>query len=208
MGVLRGDWEFSKRWIDKSIAFATKYSFIDFFKRNARKEADYYCHVGDYERAEKIILSNLPETGYISGRYEAYLVGALGNIHTCSGFDDKAMEDYGRLLKFTSENNMPGWLAHANLGIANVNYKMGNYDEARDFGNRARSLYAKIKQSWGIVMSTALLAACDSRLHNRPIRHACSESVQYAERMQYQSCISSIEELENGVVSYLKLYFL
>ena len=208
LGVLHGDWEFAKQWLGKSIAFAARHSLVDFLKRNARKEADYYCHVGEYERAEKIILDNMPATGEIVGRYEAYLVGALGNVHTCIGFDDKAMDDYGRLLKFASENCMPGWLGHANLGIANVNYKMGNYDEAMDFGDRARSVYAKINQSWGIIMSNALFSACDCRLHGKPILHACTESVKYAEQMQYQSCISSIEEFVTGVVPYLKLYFL
>ena len=208
LGVLHGDWEFCKKWLDKSVAFANEHRLDDFNKRNARKIADYYCHLGEYEKAEQIIKDNLPDDIKITGRYEAYLVGALANIYTCISSDDEAMACYNQLLEYTTAKGIVGWKAHANLGIANVNYKLGNLKEAADFAARAKSIYNKIHQEWGIIMSDALLAACESRMGIAPILIACSEAIKRAERMQYESCIASIEELCKGMNNYLKLYYL
>ena len=208
LGVLHGEWDFCKKWLDKSVAFAKEHRLYDFNKRNARKIADYYCHLGEYERAEQIIKDNLPDDIKITGRYEAYLVGALANIYTCISNDDEAFVCYNQLLEYTTVKGIVGWKAHANLGIANVNYKLGNLKEAADFATRAKSIYNNIHQEWGIIMSDALLAACESRMGIAPIRIACSEAIKRADRMQYASCISSIEELCQGTNNYLKLYYL
>lgn len=208
LGVLHGDWAFCKKWLDKSDSFAKKHRLDDFKKRNARKISDYYCHLGEYERAEQIIKDNLSDDIKISGRYEAYLIGALANIYTCISNDDEAIACYNQLLEYTTAKGIVGWKAHANLGIANVNYKLGNIKEATDFAERAKSIYNNIHQEWGIIMSDALLAACESRMGIAPLRIACSEAIKRADRMQYVSCIASIEELCEGTNNYLKLYYL
>ena len=208
LGVLNGDWDFCKNWLDKSIAFAKKYSLDDFYKRNARKMADYYCHFREYEKAKQIIEDNLPDDRKITGRYEAYLVGSLANIYTCAGCDDDAMDCYNRLLEYTTAKGIVGWKAHSNLGIANINFKLGNLKEAVDFATRAESIYNTIHQEWGIIMSNALLAACESRMGVAPIWVACGEAIKRAEQMQYVSCVASIEELCKGTTNYLKLYYL
>lgn len=208
LGVLYGDWAFCKSWLDKSILFAEKYGLDDFKKRNARKMADYYCHSGDYERAEKLLKDNITADGKITGRYEAYLVGALANVYTCVSNDDEAMECYEQLLKYAMAKGIVGWIAHANLGIANINFKLGNVKEAVDFATRAKMIYRRIRQEWGLIMSGALLSACESRMGIAPIWVSCDKAIKHAERMQYGSCVSSIEELRNDCKNFLKLYFL
>lgn len=208
LGVLYGDWEFCKNWLDKSVSFAEEHGLEDFKKRNVRKMADYYCHLGDYEMAEKLLKENILADGNITGRYEAYLVGTLANVYTCISNDDEAMNCYEQLLKYTTAKGIVGWTAHANLGIANVNYKLGNLKEAIDFGTRAKEIYAKIQQEWGLIMSEALLAACESRMGITPIRVSCDKTIKRAERMQYGSCVTSIEEMCLGMNNFLKLYFL
>lgn len=208
LGVLQGDWDFCKEWLEKSEQFAIKNGLKDFSKRNARKLAEYYCHAGDYERAESLIKKNLPIDGRISGRYEAYLVGAMANVYTCMGDIDEALECYRSLLEYTTANGITGWTAHAYLGIANVNFRLGNTKEARDFAIRAESIYGRIEQEWGSIMSEALLGACESIMGISPIRIACDEAIRRAEKMQYGACISSIEDLCRGKNNYLELYFL
>lgn len=208
LGVLHGDWKLSKTWLDKSIAFAEKHFLKDFNKRNARKVADYYCCLGQFEQAEKLLKDNIPDNGKITGRYEAYLVGALANVYTCISNDDEAMERYEQVLKYTTAKGINGWSAHANLGIANINFKLGNLKEAADSAMRANSIYNRIHQEWGIIMSEALLAACESRMGIAPIRVSCNKAIKHAEKMQYGSCVSSIEELCSGSNNFLKLYFI
>ena len=148
------------------------------------------------------------EHSEITGRYEAYLVGALANLYTCMSNDDEALECYERLLKYTSTNGIVGWTAHAYLGIANTNFRLGNTKEAVDFAKRARSIYSRIQQEWGLIMTEALLAACESRVGIAPIHVACDKAIRHAQRMQYGSCVSSIEDLCSGKNNFLELYFL
>lgn len=208
LGVLYGDWDFCRAWLDKSIAFASTHALVDFQKRNARKDADYYCHMGAYDRAEEILKSAMTTDGSIEGRYEAYLVGALANLYTCIGADDEAMECYERLLRYTSSKGIIGWTAHANLGFANVNYKLGNTREAVDFAVRAREIYREIKQEWGLIMCEALLGACESVAGIAPIDVMCQKAIDRANRMQYGSSRESIERLVDGSTRFLELYFL
>ena len=140
--------------------------------------------------------------------YEAYLAGALANVLTCTGHDDEALKIYEAIFRYTVSNGITGWSAHANLGTANICYKLGNLKEAEDFSCRAREIYKKIHQEWGLIMSGSLLAACDSRMGTAPLDAACRDSLKRAARMQYGSCTSSIRDLCSGRAGYLKLYFI
>lgn len=57
-------------------------------------------------------------------------------------------------------------------------------------------------------MTEALLAACESRVGIAPIRVACDKAIKHAQRMQYGSCIASIENLCSGKNNFFELYFL
>ena len=57
-----------------------------------------------------------------------------------------------------------------------------------------------------MIMSEALLSACKCRMANTGLD--CTEALSHASRMQYGSCEDAIQELVNGAVNYLKLYFL
>ena len=208
LGVLQGDWGFCKEWLEKSERFATSCGLTDFSKRNARKMADCYCHAGEFDKAESLIEKYISMRSEITGRYEAYLVGALANLYTCMSNDDEALECYEQLLKYTSTNGIVGWTAHAYLGIANTNFRLGNTKEAVDFAKRASSIYSRIQQEWGLIMTEALLAACESRVGIAPIHVACDKAIRHAQRMQYGSCVSSIEDLCSGKNNFLELYFL
>jgi len=208
LGVLDGDWELCMEWMRKSDEFARKNKLSDFYKRNARKLSDCYCHFGEHEKAEKLVKDNISPDGEITGRYEAYLVGALANIYTCCEQDDKALECYEKLRKYTSEKGIVGWKAHSYLGVANINFKLGNLNEALDFANRALKVYQDIQQEWGLIMCSALLEACNSRMVDPLKSISCNSALERAMEMQYGSCVESIKELCDNKVNYFKLYFL
>ena len=208
LGILQGNWDFCKEWLERAENFAKSHGLTSFSKRTARKLADYYCYTGKFEKANTYIEKYASLHGKIADRYEAYLVGALANLYTCRGNDDEAMECYEILLKYTTVNGIVGWTAHAYLGIANVNFRLGNSKEAVDFAKRARTIYNSIHQEWGLIMTEALLVACESRMGIAPIRVACDKAIKHAQRMQYGSCIASIENLCCGKNNFLELYFL
>ena len=208
LGVLYGDWDFCRKWLERSESFAKAHGLEDYRKRNARKLADCCCAAGDYEGAEKILKEYIGEDGRITGRYEAYLVGALANVYTCTGNDDEALHCFRELMKFTTAQGIIGWTAHADLGIANIYFKLGNLKEAVDYAKRAKAIYAGANHEWGLIMTEALLAACESRMGIAPLRVACESAIKHAERMQYGSSAESIRELSEGKKNYLKLWFL
>ncbi len=208
LGMLFGDLCLCKDWLAKSEAFALEHNLTDIHKRNARKLSDVYCSEGGYLRAEQTVLSIVSENLNIQGRYEAYLVGALGNIYTCENRCDEALKCYDRLLRYATANGLMGWIPHAYLGIANVNYRIRNYDEAAVFAHKALAIYKKIHQDWGIIMSEALLGACESKMGIAPIAVLCERSVKHAEKMEYGSCKKSIEQMCAGEKDFLELYFL
>ena len=208
LGVLSGDWAFAKSWLSISEAFAQTHQLRDFNLRNARKIADCLCAENRLEEAKGIIIAAMNHSDKIETRYDAYLTGALANIYTCLGDDDEALHCYELMLQYVTVNGITGWCAHAYLGIANVYFKLGNLKEAIDYASRANVNYRQIRQEWGIIMSETLLGAADSRLGCEPIAVACRKMIDRAQKLQYGSCVESIEDLCSGKANYLKLYFL
>lgn len=208
LGVLLGEWDLAMTWLEKSEGFAQQHDLEVFHKRDMRKIADCLCHDGAYRKAESLILSTLGPEGKIAGRYDVYLTGALANIYTCIDDDDEALQCYDSILKYATAKGIVGWIAHAQLGIANINFKLSNLKEAVDFAKRAQTIYTNIKQEWGCIMSEALLSACESRLGVAPLAAACSNAIKRAKRMEYGSCEESIKALCKGECKFLKLYFI
>lgn len=208
LGVLSGNWDLSKKWLNKSECYADEIGNIDFHKRNARKLSDCFCFENKFEDALNILLRYISVNGEITGRYEAYLYGALGNVLTCMGAEDDALDCYKRVLRYTSAKGIIGWYAHANLGIANIYFKLNNIEEAKEFVSRARFIYNNIQHAWGIIMSEALAAACESGIDSIPLYAACNKAINQAKQMRYNACVSSIKDLCDGKINFLKLYFL
>lgn len=208
LGVLYGDWDFAEKWLNKSEEYAQRFGFVDFSKRNSRKIADLFCYKGKWEMAEETIFKYIDLSRPIEGRYENYLICSLGNVYTCMGKHNEALECFERALQYSSANGIIGWAAHAYLGIANVHYKLGNDKEATEFSIRANRLYKQIKQEWGIIMSETLLAACESKIGIAPLNIACQSSILRAKKMQYGSCVEAINNLCNHKTDYLMLLYL
>lgn len=206
--VLLGEWDMARKWLLKSEDYARQHHLIMFHKRNMRKLGDCYCHDGQYELAERTILDGLNNQKVIHERYDLYLMGALANVCTSVGNEDEALQCYEDILKYATAKGIAGWIAHANLGIANVNFKLSNLKEAADFARRAKKLYGRIRQEWGEIMSDAILAACESRMGVAPMSTICKDVIRRAARMEYGSCVESIETLGRGECNYLKLYFI
>ena len=208
LGVLAGNWTLAREWLGKSERYAKKMGHSDFHKRNARKLSDCLCYENNFDQALNVLLEYIPTSGEIDGRYEAYLVGALGNIYTCMDYDDKALDCYQNVLRFTTARGVIGWIAHANLGIANVYFKLGNTQEALEYAYRASSIYQNSRHEWGMIMSEALIAACQCSISQGALSEACGHALERARYMHYNACVSAIEDLCEGKTNFLKLYFL
>lgn len=205
---LMGEWDKSIEWLFRSEEWSQSHHLEKFSKRNVRKICEYYCCKGDYKKA----LALIPKEVYtvdVSDRYDVYLLCVLANIYTClEGKEDEALHYYNEGLNHSTVRGIRGWIGHSYLGLANVHYKLNNIREASDFAGRALAIYKDINQEWGQIMSNVLISACESKLGIAPIQVACNKYLVRAERSQYGSCVSSINELISGQNNYLKLYFI
>ena len=207
--ALINEWEESIKWLNKSKSFAKKNNLETFYKRSIRRICEYYFYKNDVETALKTIPRCILSKEKIQSRYDAYLYCTLANIYTSlKDKEDEAMQYYKDALLYFSSKGISGWIAHSYLGIANVNFKIKNYEESYNYACRANEIYKEIGQDWGIIMSGALLSAYENSVaHTAPLRVLCKGSIKRALQMQFNSCISTIEDLCDGNTNYLKLYF-
>ena len=205
---LTNDWEESIKWMRKSKEYAIEHKLMDFCKRSRRGIAMYYYHHDNYNMAIEEIPEEIKNNLDIKSRYDAYLLCVLANVYTCmNDKEDLALKCYNKVLQYTISNGINGWIAHSYLGIANVNYKLKNYAEAIDFANRANKIYTEIKQQWGIIMSGALLAFCADKLQTKPIEKSIKPFVELATKLDFESCVASINEVIEKKSNCLKLYW-
>lgn len=208
--ALKDEWEESIEWLNESEEFAQKLNLEIPHKRNIRRICEYYYHENNIEHALELIPDNIKDREKISNRYDAYLYCTLANLYT--GIDEKeddAILYYNDALHYFTIKGISGWIAHANLGIANVNFKIRNYKEAIEYASRAKSIYQNLGQEWGLIMAGALISACENKKMNiAPLDVLCEDVFKRSAQMNFNSCISSIEDLCSGKYNYLKLYFI
>ncbi len=208
--ALNGEWEESIKWLKESEEFAQKYSLEVPHKRNVRRICEYYYYKNDIEHALDIIPDNIKDRDKISNRYDAYLYCTLANIYTSiNEKEDDALLFYNDALRYFKIKGISGWIAHANLGIANVNFKIRNYKEAIEYALYAKNIYQNLGQEWGLIMSGALISACENkRMNLAPMKVLCEDVLKRAAQMNFNSCISSINDLCRERYNYLKFYFI
>ena len=214
-GILKGEWGKGLKWLQESKNYAFNHSRTGsydpeiFIIRNARREAEYLCRQGNYEDAIRIINDKLTMDGRISQRYELYMTGVLANIYTCTQETEKALKCYNSVAGYASANGIRIWIAHSDLGIANIKYMKGNYSEAKKYLQDAQRMYEKLNVIWGKIMCGALLKACEVKETNGSLSSdCCREQINAAEDMDYGSCVTSIEELCSGKNPALQLFFI
>lgn len=205
--VMLGEWEEAIKWLKKSEDYAQKHGHDVFHKRDMRKLGDCYCHEANYEEAERLILDGLGHETKIRSRYDVYLMGALANLYTCTGQIDEALKCYDDILKYSVVKGILSWVAHSQLGIANIHLRQSNLCESTEFAKRAKAIYDSMDWEWGRIMCDSLIIACEYR-NKLPLKDAFSNPLERARKLQLGSCIESIEDLCNNKCNYLKLYFI
>lgn len=157
LGVLSGNFEFADVWLKKCEAFADKTANYDFQSRAARKRADLFAVNKDFGSALEMITRFIDVNCIPQTRYEIYLLGSLGEIYRGMKYYSDAKKAFELLLTMASDRGIAGWVAHANLALANLQCEIAtNFDEIESgffYLNKAKEIYDKIQQTWGIINS-------------------------------------------------------
>lgn len=208
--ALTNEWEKSIEWLRVSDEFAIEKGLDNYHERNIRRMCEYYYHADDVDNALRLIPDSIKNRERILNRYHAYLYCTLANIYTgINGKEDDAMSYYNDALRYFTMKGISGWIAHAYLGMANINFKIRNYKEAIANASRAKIIYQEIGQEWGFIMATALILIGENKIMmTAPMEVLCADVISHASQMHFYSCISSIEDLYSGKYNYFKLYFI
>ncbi len=214
LGLLSGDFDFAERWLQKCEQFANTINSRDFQSRAARKRADLLACNKEYDAAFNLIsqyvdLNHLPKT-----RYEIYLIGSLGEVYRGLGDYVNAKKAFDLLMTLASERGIQGWVAHANLAIANLYYESACNDEDVDLAfkylDKAKEIYNKIQQSWGIINSGIVEFRLKSKNNSidKNLVNVLQLLGEQAQDLQYKYESQIIDDILNSREYHYQLLFL
>ena len=214
LGLLSGNFEFAGNWLDKCEDFADKICNRDFQSRAARKRADLLTVNGELDSALTLIsryinLESIPKT-----RYEIYLLGSLGEVYRCLKDYKNAKKAFDLLLTMANDRGIIGWVAHANLALANLycDSSCDNhaFENSLEYLNKAKALYEKIQQAWGIINSAIVEFKIVSRFSsvNEDLISKMRDVKRKADDVQYKYEAQIIDKLLSGMTCDHQLLFL
>lgn len=211
LGVLSGNWEYCTKWLERSMKWAEEYKLDSFIHRNTRKQADLLISSNKYDEALMLIERTVSLNDHvedINSRYKIYLMGVLGELYRKLGKCEYALHCYEIVEKKATENYLPGWQAHAVLGIGMVKLHRNLFQEARECFDVASGIYTRINQKWGIINSSTAKILLNIIEHNEYDKEQLDVSLEAARKMKYQYNVDILERIQNNEQPYLQLFFL
>lgn len=150
LGMLSGDFEDARVWLNKSIKLSEEYLFNDYYIRGLRKKIDLLRVKGDVLKAEKlckeaIIICNSNDYD----RYKLYLEVTLADVMRQNKKYDAAKQIINKLEKSIKTFGIKGWEGHLFLAKANLFLDLNELEQCFDCLIQAKHIYKKINQVWG-----------------------------------------------------------
>ncbi len=165
LGVLYGgDLKLCREYLVKSIRFSKKHYLTDYYVRSVRKYADILRIKGHLKWAEQIVIESIQlceQHGY--ERYGLYLQCTLADILRKNKRFEQAKQLYNEVLNKAKLLKIRGWLAHAYLGGAELEYDQGQYEQALIDYEFVLQIYLKIDQKWGIAQARLGILKCNEK---------------------------------------------
>ena len=211
LGVLSGRFDFSKEILSKALDYANKTNNNDSILRAIRKLADIETYEGKAINAIKLIEKHITPHATINNRYEIYLLASLGEAYRKSGDLTTARKCFDKVLLASRKKNISGWIAHAELALAMVDFELGNIAHALESATAAEKAYIHICQEWGIINSKTLILLANKKngATTMDIDKKTDELIEHSIRMNYRYNTAILNELKaTGDIHYFQLFFL
>ena len=212
LSVLAGDFDCAKKWLEIARTEGHICGMANIEARIDRKLAETMLALNDLDATHSILGQHrklLDKANEDLTRYEAYLIGTLGEYFRAIGDTIAAKSCFEKLLSITQERGMPGWEAHAFLAHALLDLQVGAYDNAFNFAGKAYALYSQTQHCWGIANSLIVLDALSSQAttaHKAPPNQSAGLSAkEICQKMgySYQAQFAGKETLSNFRLLFL-----
>lgn len=150
LGVLSGDFKFSRKWLIRSIRFALQHSFHDFLCRTLRKYSDILRQCGHIKFSAKICEWGITVARHHDfKRYELYLICTKGEIAREQGDNGLAINIYREAERLAKQQGISGWVAHVYLACGEYYLHQHEFPTALNYFFKADEIYKEIGQIWG-----------------------------------------------------------
>lgn len=211
LGVLSGKFGYSKDILNRALCYANETQNTNNLLRVTRKLADIETYEGKCKDAIERIEQYITADSCIDKRYDVYLLASLGEAYRKSGNLDVARKCFEKVLKASREKNIPGWIAHAELAMAMIDYDLKCYSKVIESTILVEKSYASINHEWGIINSQTLNMIADYKANGftSQIASKTEDLIERSTRMNYRYNISILEEFkESKDIEYFQLFFL
>ncbi len=179
--------------------------------RVTRKLADIETYEGKCKDAVERIEQYITADSCIDKRYDVYLLASLGEAYRKSGNLEIARKCFEKVLKASREKNIPGWIAHAELAMAMIDYDLKCYSKVIESTMLVEKAYASINHEWGIINSQTLnmIANYKANGFTSQIASKVEYLIERSTKMNYRYNISILEEFKKSKdIEYYQLFFL
>lgn len=211
LGVLSGKFSYSKEILNRALNYANETRNTNNLLRVTRKLADIETYEGNCKDAIERIEQYITADSCLDKRYDVYLLASLGEAYRKSGNLDIARKCFEKVLKASREKNIPGWIAHAELAMAMIDYDLKCYLKVIESTMLVEKAYAIINHEWGIINSQTLNMIADYKVNGYTslIASKVEDLIKRSTKMNYRYNISILEEFKNSKnIDYFQLFFL
>jgi len=211
LGVLSGKFSFAKDTLNNALSYANETQNTNNLLRVTRKLADIETYEGKCKDAIERIENYITVGSCIEKRYDVYLLASLGEAYRKSGNIEIARKCFEKVLKASREKNIPGWIAHAELAMAMIEYDLKCYSKVIESTLLVEKAYASINHEWGIINSQTLnmIAEYKANGFNLQIASKVEYLIERSAKMNYRYNISILEEFKKSKdIEYYQLFFL
>lgn len=162
MWLERGNFDECFELMDELLSFSIEKDMKDMQCRIYRKIADYYLITGNLLDA-KIACSKGQEIAIENNykRYNNYLCCSQAEIYRKSCNFDKTESTYNDCQKIFFELGINPWIAHTELGLAEIDMEQKNYKSALEHLSTAKSIYNTFGHEWGQIHTSMLEIRCN-----------------------------------------------
>lgn len=188
LGVLSGNYTFAREWTEKSLEFSETKGLNDFKQRAVRKKADLLISSGEIDSALHLITQYVSLDREPESRYQIYLLSSLGECYRIQKDFDAAYNCFKKMLKYAQQYGIPGWVAHAYLGLSNLFADFAFYHDATEYLQKAKEIYQAIDQKWGLINAELVGYKIEGDYKALEVIEETVEHLQYAHESR-QICV-------------------
>jgi transcriptional regulator with XRE-family HTH domain/tetratricopeptide (TPR) repeat protein len=188
LGALGGDYREARRFLMRALRHALRHGDEYLLSRCLRKYGDYLRCRGHLPFA----LAALREARRLAHRrgtrQRIYVTGCLGDLERQRGNFGAARELFEQTLAWAKEGNIPGWVGHAYLGMAELAFAADQMEQAQTLIEQAESHYRNTRPGhlWGEVQVGFLRGRLLREMGREEWRHVLEETRRRASAVGYR----------------------